>query len=648
MHQRISRKLRAAAAGAAFVLVAGTLALNTPRQAAASPEQIGRDQAFDLAAQEFGVPESVLEAVSYAQTRWDAHPGEHNTDGGYGPMNLIDGTLFADDLAKDAATPAQLPARVDSLGRAARLLGARRDQLRNNPMINIRGGSALLAQQQRRLGLPTGADSDPATWYAAVAASSGAADRATAKRFADDVYAVLADGAERVADDGTRVSMAAVELRPQQDQLRLLKLRTSAYQAEVECPRSLKCESIPAPYEKTGDGEGDYGNHDHGYRDTEDGPSVDYIVLHDTEGSWQTALQLVQDPTYIGWHYTIRSNDGHIAQHIPTEDIGWHAGNWYLNQHSIGIEQEGFAAEGATWYTESLYRNSARLVRHLAEQWDIPLDPAHILGHDNVPAINAEAVPDMHWDPGPYWDWEHYFDLLGAPLDERKGRPSSDIVRILPGFADNHQPITGCTEAGDPCPEQGSNFVYLYAEPSTSAPLVTDIGLRPDGSPSTTEVADIGARAVAGQEYAVAERRRDWIAVWYLGQKAWLPNPHRNPKVIPVGGWLVKPKQGKDSVTTYGRAYPESAAYPEHVPDQGTEPLPYKINSGQSAVLTDRSVSTGYYRAVTFDTPPPKDHIQILGKTRYLQVSIGHRVAFVNAADVDIVRAEPAKREPLR
>lgn len=34
-------------------------------------------------------------------------------------------------------------------------------------------------------------------------------------------------------------------------------------------------------------------------------------------------MKLVQDPTYVSWHYTIRSSDGQIAQHVATKDVAW-------------------------------------------------------------------------------------------------------------------------------------------------------------------------------------------------------------------------------------------------------------------------------------------------------------------------------------
>jgi hypothetical protein len=97
-----------------------------------------------------------------------------------------------------------------------------------------------------------------------------------------------------------------------------------------------------------------------------------------------------------------------------------------------------------------MYRNSAKLVRYLAAKNNIPLDRAHIIGHDQVPGTVPSTVRGMHWDPGPYWDWEHYFDLLGAPIYGHKIFPvkAGSIVTIKPGFAGNVQVVSNCDAAG--------------------------------------------------------------------------------------------------------------------------------------------------------------------------------------------------------
>ena len=203
-------------------------------------------------------------------------------------------------------------------------------------------------------------------------------------------------------------------MSPDKAQLARLGLLKKANGGPIDCPPGLDCEWIPAPYEKLGPDPGDYGNHDLASRPSS--PKITNIVIHNTEASYETTLKLVTDPTYLSWQYSLRSSDGHIAQHLEPQDVGWHAGNWYVNSHSIGLEHEGFAATGAQWFSEPMYRSSARLVKYLARKYDIPLDMQHIFGHDQIPGVTAANVAGMHWDPGPYWNWERYFQLLGAPL----------------------------------------------------------------------------------------------------------------------------------------------------------------------------------------------------------------------------------------
>lgn len=461
-----------------------------------------------------------------------------------------------------------------------------------------------------------------------MAAYSGADDTATAAAFADDVFDVIHDGLTRVTDTGERIALAGHPgLTTHGSQLRGLGL-AKGDDSGTECPRGVACEWLPAPYEELGNGA--YGNHD--LADRPHDQTIDYIVIHDTEGPWDTTLKLVQDPKYLAWHYTIRSGDGHIDQHLRTKDVGWQAGNWYVNAKSVGIEHEGFLTDPGTWYTEAMYRSSARLVRYLAHRYGIPLDRQHILGHDNVPGPVSSNIAGMHTDPGPYWDWAHYFALLGAPLRATAG-PDGGLVTIRPGYGTNQPLYTGCATAGDTCPAQGSEAVRLYTEPREDAPLVSDIGLHGATGASTTGVNDTGARASTGQQYAVAGREGDWTAIWYLGQKAWFHNPRSRPTAVDARGPVITPREGLTDIPVYGRAYPEASAYPSDVPAQSVSPLPYKLPAGQYYVLGQRTRGE-YYRAVTFDV---SQHVVVRGTQEYYEIQFGHRVGYVKADDVTVV-----------
>lgn len=633
------------------VAVASTALLLPLLAAAPAPGQTHSPwlpSAFATAAAEYHVPRSVLLGVSYLQSRWDAHGGAPSVDGGYGPMHLTDARAAiaqaahrgegAQDARGDQSRPAlrpaaavpgnsSLPARLKTLARAAALTGIPARKLRTDPAANIAGGAALLAAAQKRLGEPLSAD--PADWYGAVAEFSGADDRATAASYADDVYQVMREGERRIDDLGQDVVLGAQpDLRPATAQLSRTGLRAADANG-TECPVvGVSCEWIPAPYEQFG--QDDYGNHDLGDRPSSG--SLRYIVIHDTEGEWDEVLKLVQDPTYVSWNYTVRSTDGHIAQHVKAKDVAWHAGNWYVNATSVGVEHEGFLVSPDAWYTEAMYRSSARLVRYLAAKYGIPLDRQHILGHDNVPGPTTSSIPGMHTDPGPYWDWGHYFELLGSSFHPTAG-PWGGMVTILPDYAANQPEYTGCTTSDEPCAVHGSGEVRLYSRPDDTSPLIRDIGLRPKGGDSTIDVNDVGSRVSTGQQYAVAGRDGDWTAIWYLGQKAWFRNPPSRPAAVDATGSVVTPRPGLTDIPVYGRAYPEQEAYPEGVPVQPVSPLPYRLPAGQRYAVGDE-VPGEYFYSATYTTD---SHRVVTGRDLYYEIQFGHRVAFVRAADVRVV-----------
>ena len=232
-------------------------------------------------------------------------------------------------------------------------------------------------------------------------------------------------------------------------------------------------------------------------------------------------------------------------------------------------------------------------------------------------------------DPGPYWDWRHYFELLGHPFKATSTKRGG-LVTIRPDYATNQPQYTGCVAKGEPCASHGSSEVRLYSAPDENSPLVTDIGM--GGRAPTTDVNDLSSRVSTGQQYAVADRDGDWTAIWYLGQKAWFKNPRSEPTAVSASGLVVTPKEGLDSVPVYGRAYPEASAYPTGVPAQAVSPLPYKVLKGQTYVVGDK-VPGEYYYAVTFTTD---SHKVVVGQDLYYEIQYGHRVEFVRAADVDV------------
>jgi N-acetyl-anhydromuramyl-L-alanine amidase AmpD len=396
----------------------------------------------------------------------------------------------------------------------------------------------------------------------------------------------------------------------------------AAPNAGTECPNGLRCSFVPAAYQQNSADPGDYGNYDLANRPA-DGLGVRFVVIHDTEVDYDGTIAIFQNShNYVSAHYVTRSSDGAIAQMVETKNVAWHAGNWWINSHSVGIENEGFALEGNQWYTKELYHSLARLTRYTAERYGIPLDREHIIGHDQVPGPTAAFQAGMHWDPGTYFDWARFMKLVGAPIKDAKGDKTGRIVTIAPKFETNQPVVTECDGSGShPLPPQPTNFLYLHTAPSDDAPLVDD-PLLP--GPGTTCAQDWGDKAVTGQTFAVADRQGDWLAIWYGGVKAWLHDP-KGKDTVAGSGTLVTPKAGLASIPVYGRAYPSSVS---------TATLGYTIPAGQTYVAKDL-VGADYYSASTFNAP--ETYSLITSPEKFYEISFNHRVAFLKATDVDIV-----------
>lgn len=76
--------------------------------------------------------------------------------------------------------------------------------------------------------------------------------------------------------------------------------------------------------------------------DRPDDYTIDRVVIHVTQGSYQSAVKVFQDPGHgAAAHYVVRK-DGHVTQMIRELDVAFHAGNRSYNERSVGIEHEGF------------------------------------------------------------------------------------------------------------------------------------------------------------------------------------------------------------------------------------------------------------------------------------------------------------------
>ncbi|WP_370412056.1 N-acetylmuramoyl-L-alanine amidase [Streptomyces fradiae] len=666
--RRKRRLLYGALAGVVAGATLGTLAVAAPgvlgggpdgkSGGAPSPQARSLQAAFDDAARAYGVPRSVLMAVAYRQTRWESHGGEPSTTGAYNVMGLtkvepgdverpddrerlahlnesgrpeIERTFVASRVLKvlpkepvDTTDP-----RLHTLDRAAGLTGASTEELKHDPAASIRAGAALLAAYQREAADGEELPDAPGAWYPAVARYSQATDPEGAELFARRVYESIRTGERELTADGEQVVLPAdPSVRPRKPaRLPLAAAFASTRTVPTPaCPASLNCTFVPS--RTAADGTRNY------TPAARPGQGVDIrqIVIHDTEGGYDGSLAALTDPAVkASAHYLVRASDGLVTQLVENKDLAWHAGNWTLNMHSIGVEHEGYAIGESSWYTEPQYESTAALVKYLAGTYGVPLDREHVIGHDEVPMQLDGYAGRTHWDPGPYWDWNHFMALMGAPTgDPGAGGAlrAGQVVRVVPPFTTANQPRL-TYNGGTAATPRPANFGYLYTEPSTASPTLTD----PYFSSLWSEGSNWANKVRAGGTYVVAESRTDWTAIWYGGKKAWFQNPGgRYTAPVPGSPTVVRAKAGV-TVRLYGRAYPETAAYqaagleaPTDSPDHLTR---YALPAGQAYAKAGPAV-----RGDDFFGSAQQN---VVGTDTYIPIRYGHRLAWVKADQVTVV-----------
>ncbi|WP_236240960.1 N-acetylmuramoyl-L-alanine amidase [Streptomyces sp. CC228A] len=652
------RLLFGTAAGVVATAVVGTIAVASPgfldSPAGKSREDVPLQARFAEAAREFDVPQSVLMAVSYRQTRWESHDGEPSVTGAYNVMGLtkVDPEDIRHDEHHDDEAIAHFngsgkreiektfdPAKVrrilekaevdtsdprlHTLDKAAKLIDASTEEVQNDSSQSIRAGAALLAEYQKQAGGPL--SDEPGDWYPAVARYSQSPDKKGADLFAERVFESIKTGEKELTLDGEQVSLPAdpsVEpVKPAKVPL-AVRHATTTQTPTPDCPTGLNCNFVPSRTSSTGKRNYTLGDRPH------QGVDIRQIVIHDTEGGYDGSLAALTNPDVPGSaHYLIRASDGLVTQMIENKHLAWHAGNWTHNMHSIGVEHEGYAIKEGKWYTESQYQSSAELVKFLAAKYGVPLDREHIIGHDEVALQTDKGVSKLHWDAGPYWDWNHYMKLLGAPQgDQGAGGllKAGQVVRVVPPFTTANQPKL--TVGGNAVTPRPSNFGYLYTSPSTGASTLKD----PYFTSLWSEGSNYGNKVRAGGRYVVAEARNDWTAIWYAGQKAWFHNPGGQYTVPVAGATAVKLRAGLASTKVFGRSFPETAAYTAaglDNPGDENDPLSkFTFASGQAYATAGP--------AVKGDDWFGSAQKNVIGSTMFVPIRFHHKITWVKQSDI--------------
>jgi N-acetyl-anhydromuramyl-L-alanine amidase AmpD len=338
----------------------------------------------------------------------------------------------------------------NSLARGAELMGTTEDVLRVDTDLATEAGARVLAE----LGTQTGASlHDLATWRQAVDTLGGISDAAAKNEHLLKVYSVLKSGGTFPARGGEQVVIPA-----HPDLEMPLVARVEAASGTPDFPGAIwfqtSCTNKCDTTRTAGNG------------------VVNMIAIHDTEGGWDASVATLQNDAGKSVHYIVDADGSRVGQFVPETYTAWHVGNYYYNQRMVGIEHVGFASNTAG-YSDGLYKKSVELVKSIRTRWTVPLDRDHIIGHYQVPDGNTiaggeSAAPcedtlnncetsanyggaDNHRDPGYYWQWCQYMQMLGGECHCNDTYPlwnctsdKTEAVRCTNGKVEIQNCTAGC------------------------------------------------------------------------------------------------------------------------------------------------------------------------------------------------------------
>lgn len=124
--------------------------------------------------------------------------------------------------------------------------------------------------------------------------------------------------------------------------------------------------------------------------------AVNLIVIHHNAGtSDENARRTWYKSTGVGTsaHYQVTPTD--IWGCVGENFVAYHAGDYAVNQRSIGIEHLNSTGAPTWQIAEESYKNSASLIADLCRRYKIPIDRKHIVGHKEIVATACPGGIDL-------------------------------------------------------------------------------------------------------------------------------------------------------------------------------------------------------------------------------------------------------------
>jgi N-acetyl-anhydromuramyl-L-alanine amidase AmpD len=493
------------------------------------------------AADEFDVPAPLLKAIAWENTRWQ----------------MVEATVEFEDKAPLVGIMG-LP--LDRVELAARLLDIHPDMVEIGRRTNIRAYAAVLDAAAA----DTFDRSDLGMWAETVAYVSDI-------ELEDGQAHYIHEGVYRALQQGVATEIAV--LAPQDVEPRY---RTPS--AERRGPDRSGVVWRPSPNTSS--------------RPAGSAGTPSMVVIHTCEGSYSGCWSwLTNSRSGVSAHYVVNNDGSEVSQLVDEDRKAWHIGARYdcslngstdcdqngasSNNFTVGIEHAGYASQSS--WSRGLLSASADLVCGITDDWGIPIDRYHIVGHGQLQPYNRV-------DPGANWPWTDYLAQVSAACGASSSSGGSSSSGSSSGGSSSGGSSSGGSSSGG---STSGGAIDIVIDSNT---LANDSDSEMEVSSYWTGSNNVGGYYNTGYWWRSTAESSDLASFWFylaaperLTVQAWWSAASDRSREAP---WLVYDSNG----ATLGRVYTDQSRDGGQWNALGT----YDFTAGWNRVALSRWTTPGY------------------------------------------------------
>jgi hypothetical protein len=246
-------------------------------------------------------------------------------------------------------------------------------------------------------------------------------------------------------------------------------------------------------------------------------------------------------------HYGISGT--RIYQWVREDAVAYHAGNYEVNQCSIGIEHDGNPDKPVD---EETYRSSARLIASLCVKYNIPLNREHIIKHSEVKATQCPGTLDLDKLIG----MARAFlvnDQTKLPIIDPNGN-EMEVQAVRSVLAENRESIRNLNSEIDRLVDELDNTATSGDIINAVEPLIVEITSRANLRPEANKTSE-GSIVEQGTRLTIIDFEKgeeiDGNPLWWRANEGYVWSGATNTTTVPEFLWANRVGTLQNEIKTY-------------------------------------------------------------------------------------------------